>query len=474
MSGQVFEPEVIADNPFPGEVVQPTGTEETSTGGIHTPTTTKPTMFPSKKIAVELIGEALNTRSRKILAEFEFTPSGALQIGKFENGVSGDLRISPNGITARDLAGLTTFALDGTTGDAVFKGTVRAGSFISGKGNGSTVGPVAGVNGADFDDVQEAIDYINASGGGVVLIKVGTYVLTSDITLYSNVILEGEDMDMTILDFNGGAFQLKGIGTSGTHKRNIEVRDLQIKNSTFYDYGVFQLDYADDCAVTRCKFDNIHLEADPAGGCIYADHTNRLEVTENQFLNSDAGVRVANSNQSHVEFNYFYNILGTAYSIYVSNETIFRHNTENTCGNVNGDAVNYITGACANAVFDSNFFLLCRTSGIWNEGSTSISITNNVWTVTGAPWDALSLHSVNRCIITGNRIIGFSSDGIYLADSDFNVITGNVITGCGGYGVFIDGATNDKNVVVGNALISNTDGAVGNTGTASVVANNSS
>jgi len=45
--------------------------------------------------------------------------------------VSGDLRISPNGITARDSAGLTTFSIDGTTGNAVFKGTVQAGSFIT-------------------------------------------------------------------------------------------------------------------------------------------------------------------------------------------------------------------------------------------------------------------------------------------------------------------------------------------------------
>ena len=89
-----------------------------------------------------MIGSSLNTRSRKILAEFEFTQSGALQIGKYTEGVTGDIRISPNGIVGRDSSGLTTFAIDATTGDVVFKGSVQAGSVITGVlyvGNNSIV-----------------------------------------------------------------------------------------------------------------------------------------------------------------------------------------------------------------------------------------------------------------------------------------------------------------------------------------------
>ena len=58
--------------------------------------------------------------------------SGALQIGKYESGVSGDLRISPNGIVARNSSGMTTFALDGDTGSAVFMGEIQAGAIITG------------------------------------------------------------------------------------------------------------------------------------------------------------------------------------------------------------------------------------------------------------------------------------------------------------------------------------------------------
>lgn len=133
MDEKVYEPEVIQDNPFPGEVVQPVSSYSPATGvGNYTPTTTKEKTFPVKKVAVELMSTALNTRSKKILQEFELQQTGGLRVGNFEEGISGDLRITPNGLTARDIAGVTTFSIDGTTGDAIFKGVVQAGSIITG------------------------------------------------------------------------------------------------------------------------------------------------------------------------------------------------------------------------------------------------------------------------------------------------------------------------------------------------------
>ena len=129
---KVYTPETIPDQPFPGEGEEIAQTGGSTSGDILHPTTTPATKFPTKRIAHELIGAALNTKSRKILAEFEFTPSGALQVGKYENGVSGDLRISPNGITARNISGITTFAIDADTGDATFLGTIQSNSLIAG------------------------------------------------------------------------------------------------------------------------------------------------------------------------------------------------------------------------------------------------------------------------------------------------------------------------------------------------------
>lgn len=143
MPEKVFTPEVIEETPFPGETSELLGESVRSVSGeVHSPTISREKSVRRKRAAIELLSQALNTKSKKILQEFQFTDSGALQIGKFLAGISGDLRISPNGITARDQAGITTLAIDGSTGDAIFKGDIRAGSLITGEvivGNNSII-----------------------------------------------------------------------------------------------------------------------------------------------------------------------------------------------------------------------------------------------------------------------------------------------------------------------------------------------
>lgn len=131
MANDTYEPEVVQENPFPNELVSPTGQISRGTGDTFTPATSKEKMFPKKRTAVELLSTALNTRSRKVLQEFELEQSGGFQIGKFEEGLTGDVRITPNGLTGRNVAGITTFALD-TDGNLVLVGELRSGSLITG------------------------------------------------------------------------------------------------------------------------------------------------------------------------------------------------------------------------------------------------------------------------------------------------------------------------------------------------------
>lgn len=141
MADKVFSNEIVEDTPFPNGEAQQDSVSQT-TGDVISPATTEAKDFPTKRISHELISTAMNTRSKKILQEFELVQSGALKIGNFEDGITGDLRLTPNGLTARDKAGVTTFAIDGTTGDAVFKGSVQSGSVITGSvnvGNNSVI-----------------------------------------------------------------------------------------------------------------------------------------------------------------------------------------------------------------------------------------------------------------------------------------------------------------------------------------------
>ena len=153
---KVYTPVTIADNPLPGDTAV-FGKASATTGGsgVSTPSSVENQPMPTRKIAMEVLSAAFNTKTRKILAEFSFTEFGAIQIGKYQNGVSGDIRMTPNGLTTRNAAGITTFALDGETGSAIFAGELRSGSIITGLlvlGNNSIVLDGENVRQAFYDD----------------------------------------------------------------------------------------------------------------------------------------------------------------------------------------------------------------------------------------------------------------------------------------------------------------------------------
>jgi len=130
---KVYTPTEINDTPFPTEGEATLATTQTTTGETYSPKSVKDVAFPDPRIAMDLVGNSINTRSKKILAAFEFTPSGALQIGKYELGISGDIRISPIGIVARNQLGVNTLSIDTETGDVFLVGTLQAGTVIGGK-----------------------------------------------------------------------------------------------------------------------------------------------------------------------------------------------------------------------------------------------------------------------------------------------------------------------------------------------------
>jgi hypothetical protein len=134
---KVYSNETISDQPFPVNPDQVTVTDtsgQTPSGNTPSSAATIPQQtFPVQIVAQELLSTALNTRTKKVIQEFQFAPEGAIQVGEFEPGVSGDIRISPEGIVARNQEGDTTLAIDAETGDAIFAGEVRENSTITGK-----------------------------------------------------------------------------------------------------------------------------------------------------------------------------------------------------------------------------------------------------------------------------------------------------------------------------------------------------
>lgn len=135
---KIYYADTLEDQPLDSSAIeQAVTTGSSSNKSASSDSTIEPSDgFPARPVPIpvvakELISDSLNTQSRQILSNFTFSRLGAIQVGEYVNGVSGDLRITSAGLAARNTSGTTTVSIDGETGDATFLGTVAAGSVIS-------------------------------------------------------------------------------------------------------------------------------------------------------------------------------------------------------------------------------------------------------------------------------------------------------------------------------------------------------
>ncbi len=98
-------------------------------------------------------------------------------------------------------------------------------------------------------DIQVAINKVSERGGGIVRLLATRYRLTKDISIPSNVTLQGDGREGTILDFLGNAvgIKIRGVDASNlvTHAR---LRDLVILSSGDANAGL-DIDYTDAVTV---------------------------------------------------------------------------------------------------------------------------------------------------------------------------------------------------------------------------------
>jgi hypothetical protein len=124
---KVINPTVIPDQPLPGSEVINNTVSQTSSESVISGEKIPDNSLPKTVIARETISQSINTLTQKILGVYQFIEQGAIQIGKYIHGISGEVKISPDGITAKNKDGNTTVSISGDTGDATFSGEVKAG-----------------------------------------------------------------------------------------------------------------------------------------------------------------------------------------------------------------------------------------------------------------------------------------------------------------------------------------------------------
>jgi parallel beta-helix repeat protein/putative cofactor-binding repeat protein len=327
---------------------------------------------------------------------------------------------------------------------------------------------VAGGGEGDFTTLQSAIDWANLHGGGIVYIKAGTYVQNSDITLYSNIEIIGEDNDTVILDFNEGAHGFRAIGTSGAHKKNIRLRNIQIKDSHYVDEGALRMDYIDDSEIENVYFLNNYDAGGDNGPDIYLNNSTRVYIRRCHFKNGHRGVYIKTFSHCLIAECHFEDCKGTAVQPTSGNDLVIR---ENLFESVDSYGI-YCDSAPVGLSVISNTFITQNYEAIFIDSAIKYRIIGNHIKGFSSSYNGIYLAAGSRAVVVGNVVENFGIDGIRLSNQDYCTITGNICTGNTGYGIKLLNATCDKNIVVGNNLIGNDGGGLSDGGTATDAGHN--
>jgi len=187
MDDKILKPTIITEIPFPNTILETSGSDSSGNTTILTPTETIERKLPDIFVSRTVIADSLNTQSRKILSDFTFGEYGSISIGKYQAGVSGDIKLSPNGIVTRNKNGDTTIGLDGDTGDATFKGQLLAGNVITGGID------ITGAGAINFNDgTNKAV--LDASG----LVSTNSFAETNSVNAGLNQTISGSsETDIT-------------------------------------------------------------------------------------------------------------------------------------------------------------------------------------------------------------------------------------------------------------------------------------
>ncbi|MFA6335629.1 MAG: right-handed parallel beta-helix repeat-containing protein [Bacteroidales bacterium] len=320
----------------------------------------------------------------------------------------------------------------------------------------------------DTISIQNAIDYVNSCGGGTILIKAGIYTLSTDLTIYSNVEILGEDDDLVTVKFSSNAYHIKIIGTSGTHKRNITISRINFEGlQNLAGWKNIEVKYCDDVIIERCKFTTTGVQYERPHA-IYVEYCSRCNIINCRSIEIVNAFYLKDSIQCSVENCYFYMLGGDCVGLESSDHILIRNNLAKLCATAlvydygNSDK----TKCYENTIQDcADYAFVCTTSNNW-------IISNNHIVNAGESYGGISLEESNRNIISNNEIIGLAYDGIHLINSDHNVISNNVIYSCDGTGIKITDAASSKNILSSNQVYNNATAQITDSGTGTVNANN--
>lgn len=352
----------------------------------------------------------------------------------------------------------------------------------------------------DYTTIQPAIDYVNGLGGGKILILNGTYNHTENLTLYSNIVLQGETPAGVVIQFSAIAKGIKGYGVGNAYSTGT----ISINNDSDQVVGlgttwVGNIAPGDLIRLDNRWFeiksieDNTHLtlikdyHGNNLSGIAHEVHTFKsdMEVRDlsiegigygayNQFQWAQRctwrnihgqGNQIVYLNMNRCKDFAILNSDGFRTDIYLSNRGVVQNNAM-TWGNGNWIQYCWDVFVTSNVInTDANPALTIQYGkGIVVSGNSLRSNAGSIVTLYNSSectvignycydgYQAVKLDGSHRCRIIGNHGEGGTEYGILLSNgSTYNIIKGNYLKNYAHPGIRLSSGA-DYNTIIGNII----------------------
>lgn len=352
------------------------------------------------------------------------------------------------------------------------------------------------------DDIQKALDRLDILGGGVVKLLAGTYVLPSDISIPSNVSVEGQGSNLTIIDCNT-AYSVKMNGSNAYTTGTIAVNSggttvtgsgtawtsAMVGQYIFIQMVLYQISAVG--STTSLTLADAYFGSS-VSGITYAIATPNFKSRLKQLTVQNAsGNGIEAQYSSEQEFSDL-SVTGNGTGIYINwsyapliaNSDIVANGTNGTLTNVSAFEIRF-AGFAQSTSGDGISFNNCVSCSMYDadfsgNALNGASITNcsdiNFWAISCFANGAKGIEIVSgsdTIIFSGTLVDSNISDGIKITATTTNCeFYGNTIQTNGGYGMNVAASSDSDIVISSNAFDSNTSGAVNDLGSGTVIGGN--
>lgn len=350
------------------------------------------------------------------------------------------------------------------------------------------------------DDIQTAINYVNANGGGTVFLKNGTYSPGKSLTMYSNIIIQGQSGASTIIDFGSGAYSFSMVGSSvysagsiasisggvnvvgsNTNWTGSMVQQQIFINNRWYvissilgatsmtlasgyaDGATFTGTYRISSVIKNCAFKDFTVQKSTA--TVFSG-TDVRDILFEDIIDQSNNIGLALTNFYQISTNRVLIASSTLDGVQLTNGAFFNaYSTASVSSGGNNWTLNNIKSC--------TFIFSAGDSATGGDGMNCTSVTNSAFKMECSSNSGKGINFVSGCngnLIDDELINANTSDGIkFAATSSNNTIIACDITNNGGWGINIAASSCSNNIINEPYFANNTSGTYTNSGTATII-----